>query len=119
MITDPENPFSNKYAVGVYGENLANMVNIGNIEIGESSVGFYSTGNINEAVNTGNIHHPQAVAIGIYIEQGAVRNSGNIALLGNNSIGIASPRNGQVTNAGIITMNGDNSAEFMLMLILQ
>ena len=109
VITDPENPFSNKYAVGVYGENLANMVNIGNIEIGESSVGFYSTGNINEAVNTGNISSSSSSAIGIYIEQGAVRNSGNIALLGNNSIGIASPRNGQVTNAGIITMNGDNS----------
>ena len=109
VIVDAQNPFSNKYAVGIYGENLQNMVNTGNIEIGESSVGFYTTGNINEAINTGNISSSSNNTVGIYVEQGAVKNSGNITLQGNNSIGIASPRNGHVTNAGIITMNGDDS----------
>ena len=109
VIIDPENPFLNKYAVGVYGEYLETMKNTGNIEIGSHSVGLYSTNTLNEALNTGNLESVFEGAIGIYLEQGKIRNEGNITLSGNESIGIAAARNSEVTNAGIITMNGDNS----------
>ena len=109
VITDPDNPFANKYAVGVYGENVQNMQNSGNISIGSDAVGFYSINNINESLNTGNITSVSEKAVGIYIEQGAVRNEGNITLSGDGSIGIAGTRNTEITNAGIITMNGNDS----------
>jgi hypothetical protein len=108
-IIDPENPFVNKYAVGVYGENIKNMKNSGNIEVGSDGVGFHSINNINESLNTGNITSSSEKAVGIYIEQGAVRNEGNITLSGDGSIGIAGTRNTKVTNAGTITMNGNDS----------
>jgi hypothetical protein len=109
VIIDPENPFINKYAVGVYGENVKNMKNSGNIEVGSDGVGFYSINNINESLNTGDITSSSEKAVGIYIEQGAVRNEGNITLSGDQSIGIAGTRNTEVTNAGTITMNGNDS----------
>ncbi|WP_435307854.1 autotransporter domain-containing protein [Sebaldella termitidis] len=109
VIIDIENPFLNKYSVGVYGENLETMKNSGNIEIGAHSVGFYSTNNLDEGLNTGNIDSVSEGAIGIYLEQGKIRNEGNITLSGNDSIGIAGARNSEVTNSGTITMNGNDS----------
>ncbi|MCP1224737.1 autotransporter domain-containing protein [Sebaldella sp. S0638] len=109
VIIDPENPFANKYSVGLYGENVQNMKNSGNITVGSNGVGFYSVSNINESLNTGNITSASEKAVGIYIEQGAVRNEGNITLSGDGSIGIAGTRNTEITNAGTITMNGNNS----------
>ena len=109
VIIDAENPFLNKYAVGLYGENVQDMKNKGNIEVGANGVGFYVTGNINEAVNTGNITSSSSSAVGIYMEQGSVKNTGNITLSGDNSIGIAAARNSRVSNSRIITMNGNDS----------
>ena len=109
VITDPNNPFANKYAVGIYGENVQNMKNSGNITVGSNAVGFYSVNNVNESLNTGNITSASEKAIGIYIELGAVRNEGSITLSGDRSIGIAGTRNTVITNAGTITMNGNNS----------
>jgi hypothetical protein len=109
VIIDTENPFMNKYAVGIYGENVKNMKNSGNIEVGSDGVGFHSINNINESLNTGDITSSSEKAVGIYIEQGAVRNEGNITLSGDQSIGIAGTRNTKVTNAGTITMNGNDS----------
>ena len=109
VIADSNNPFANKYAVGIYGENVQNMKNSGNISIGSNAVGFYSINNINESLNTGNITSASEKAVGIYIEQGGVRNEGNITLSGEGSIGIAGTRNTKITNAGTITMNGDHS----------
>ena len=109
LIIDPQNPFVNEYAVGIYGDGVKNIKNTGNIEVGANAVGFYITGNLNEALNTGNISSDSEKAIGIYSEQGAVRNTGNITLSGDGSIGIAAARNSKISNSGTITMNGNEN----------
>ena len=109
VIVDPQNPFLNGYAVGLYGEDVQSMKNTGNIEIGADAVGFYARGTQTEALNAGNITSSSDKAIGIYLEGSSIRNTGNITLSGDNSIGIAAARNSIVKNAGIITMNGNDS----------
>ena len=109
VIIDPLNPFINRYAVGIYGEDTQSIKNTGNIEIGADAVGFYVKESQTEASNAGNITSNSDKAIGIYLESSALRNTGNITLSGDNSLGIAAERNSTVKNAGIITMNGNNS----------
>ena len=109
VIVDTANPFLNSYSVGIYGEDVQNITNSGNIEIGADAVGFYVRGNVNDAVNTGNISSSSERAIGIYGESGVIRNTGNITLSGEGSIGIAAARTSTVSNAGTVTMNGNES----------
>ena len=109
VIIDPLNPFVNRYAVGLYGEDTQSMKNTGNIEIGADAVGFYTKESKTEALNAGNITSNSDKAIGMYSESSTLRNTGNITLSGDASIGIAAERNSTVKNAGIIAMNGNNS----------
>ncbi|MCP1222966.1 autotransporter domain-containing protein [Sebaldella sp. S0638] len=109
VIVDKQNPYLNKYAVGIYGDSVQNMENSGNIEAGTEAVGMYVTNNINEALNKGNIFSSSEKAIGIYSSTGSLRNEGNITMSGSGSIGIAAERASTVTNAGTITMNGNDN----------
>jgi hypothetical protein len=109
LITDTANPFANSYAVGIYGEDIQSMKNTGNIETGTEAVGFYIKNSKTEALNTGDITSGSSKSTGIYLDGSALKNTGNITLSGDNSVGIAAERNSSVKNEGIITMNGNNS----------
>ena len=109
LIVDPDNSYANSYSVGLYGDKTIDMKNTGNIEVGESGVGFYTRGSVNESLNTGDITSLSDSAIGIFVDNGSIKNEGNITLSGDKSIGIAGERSSQITNAGTINMNGNDS----------
>ncbi len=109
IIVDEEKTFLNTYSVGIYGENVEDFKNTGNIETGYRGVGLYIKNNAGEALNSGDIKSSKEGAMGIYAEKSTVKNTGNITMSGNDSIGIAAAQKVTAVNSGIITMNGDNS----------
>ena len=109
IIIDKEKPLLNSYSVGVYGDGVTGFRNSGNIETGSNAVGLYVKDNIGVALNTGNISSVKDGVIGIYAENGSIKNTGNITLSGKDSIGIAAARKVTAVNSGVITMNGDDS----------
>ena len=108
VINDPYNPFSNEYAVAIYGERSNVLNDTGSyVSVGENSVGLYVLeGN---AQNKGTITSTKNGVIGMFVAKGTGQNDGTIELYGNDSVGLAGKTNANLINTGTITVHGDNS----------
>jgi hypothetical protein len=119
VIRDFEDSSKNSYAIAIYGDKTG-ITNTGDIELGYYGVGIYSKDNKESGlpvVNSGKIVSNSEGAIGIFVENGVLQNTGDIEFSGNNSIGIYANKNAEINNSGTITMNGkDSTAIYMNIL---
>ena len=100
VINDPYNPFSNEYAVAIYGERSNVLNDTGSyVSVGENSVGLYVLeGN---AQNKGTITSTKNGVIGMFVAKGTGQNDGTIELYGNDSVGLAGKTNANLINQGL------------------
>ena len=106
-IIGSSDPMQNSYSVGIYGDDTV-INNTGKIRLGSNGVGIYAQNTTTPAVNTGIIESSKNGAIGVFADNGTVKNLGTITLSGDNSIGMAGRTNSTVINDGQIIINGSN-----------
>ncbi|MDR2879635.1 MAG: autotransporter domain-containing protein [Fusobacteriales bacterium] len=119
VIRDFEDSSKNSYAMGIYGDRTG-ITNTGDIEVGYYGVGIYSKDNKEsglQTVNSGKITSSSEGAIGILIENGVLKNTGDIELSGNNSIGIYANKSAEINNTGTIIMNGNDSTAIYMNIL--